>query len=101
MTVVTGSHSMLFQPLKIADGKITLKHRVVFAPLTRNRGTKLHLHDTAKNPNRLWYPNDLMVEYYRQRTSDGGLLISEGIPPSLEVLIYPFSVDMCLLQPSY
>ncbi|ERF74217.1 hypothetical protein EPUS_03407 [Endocarpon pusillum Z07020] len=84
MTVYTGSHSMLFQPLKIADGKITLKHRVVLAPLTRNRGKPLNPHGTTQNPNRLWYPDDLMVEYYRQRTTDGGLLISEGIPPSLE-----------------
>ena len=83
--MVSGSHSKLFQPLEIAGGKITLKHRVVLAPLTRNRGVSLNLQGTAENPNRLWYPDDLMVEYYRQRTTDGGLLISEGIPPSLEV----------------
>ena len=90
MSVLTGVSSMLFQPLKIANGKIILKHRVVFAPLTRNRGTPLNPKSTAENPNRLWYPNDLMVKYYRQRTTDGGLLISEGIPPSLEVLTYQF-----------
>ena len=90
VTVLTGGHSMLFQPLKIADGKITLKHRVVLAPLTRNRGMPLNSHSTAENPNRLWYPDELIVEYYRQRTTDGGLLISEGIPPSLEVQILFF-----------
>ncbi|KAI9713725.1 MAG: hypothetical protein M1812_006563 [Candelaria pacifica] len=84
MTIPTGSESKLFQPIKIADGKITLKHRVIFAPLTRNRGTPYNTTSTAENPNRLWYPNELMAEYYRQRTTEGGLLISEGIPMSLE-----------------
>lgn len=85
MTIYTDSYSILFQSLKIADGKIMLKHRVVFPPLTRNRGKPLDPHGTTQKSNRLWYPDDLMVEYYRQRTTDGGLLISEGIPPSLEV----------------
>ncbi|RYP89675.1 hypothetical protein DL770_004206 [Monosporascus sp. CRB-9-2] len=78
------SQSRLFEPLQIANGKITLKHRVVLAPLTRNRGTPLNPNSTCENPNRIWIPNDLMAEYYSQRTTDGGLLISEGIPPSLE-----------------
>lgn len=79
------AHSKLFQPLKIADGKITLKHRVVLAPLTRNRGTPLNPDSTFEHPNRIWVPNDLMAEYYAQRATDGGLLISEAVPPSLEV----------------
>ncbi|KAI1412625.1 FMN-linked oxidoreductase [Hypoxylon sp. FL1857] len=77
------SESKLFQPLDIANGKITLKHRIVLAPLTRNRGTP-YAHSTPDKPNRIWVPNDLMAEYYAQRATDGGLLISEGIPPSLE-----------------
>jgi 2,4-dienoyl-CoA reductase-like NADH-dependent reductase (Old Yellow Enzyme family) len=85
MTVATGAKSKLFQPLDIANGKIKLDHRVVLAPLTRNRGTPLKAESTAEDPNRIWLPNDLMAEYYSQRTSKGGLLISEGIPPSLEV----------------
>jgi len=85
MTVPKGHDSKLFQPLEIANGKIRLKHRVIFAPLTRNRGTPLSAESTAEKPNRIWYPDDVMVEYYRQRTTDGGLLLSEGIPPSLEV----------------
>jgi 2,4-dienoyl-CoA reductase-like NADH-dependent reductase (Old Yellow Enzyme family) len=85
---------MLFQTLKIANGKISLKHRVVLASLTRNP------QGTAENPNRIWYPDDLMAEHYRQRAMDGGLLITEGIPPSLEVPIYPFLVDMRFVQPS-
>lgn len=80
-----GANSKLFQPLKVGNGKITLKHRVVLAPLTRNRGTPLNPKSTPENPNRIWYPNDLMVEYYTQRTTDGGLIISEAIPPNLEV----------------
>ncbi|OTA97949.1 hypothetical protein M434DRAFT_91897 [Hypoxylon sp. CO27-5] len=77
------SESKLFQPLDIANGGITLKHRIVLAPLTRNRGTP-YTHSTPDKPNRIWVPNDLMAEYYAQRATDGGLLISEGIPPSLE-----------------
>ncbi len=48
-------------------GKITLKNRVVMAPLTRMR---------ADNPENA--PTDLHVDYYRQRAS-AGLIISEGI----------------------
>ncbi|KAM6511878.1 hypothetical protein FALCPG4_016869 [Fusarium falciforme] len=79
-----GPASKLFQPLDIANGKIRLKHRVILAPLTRNRGTPLNANSTPENPNRIWVPNDLMVEYYTQRTTEGGLVISEGLPPSLE-----------------
>ncbi|KAM6505678.1 hypothetical protein FSOLCH5_013851 [Fusarium solani] len=79
-----GPASKLFQPLDIANGKIRLKHRVILAPLTRNRGTPLNASSTPENPNRIWIPNDLMVEYYTQRTTEGGLIISEGLPPSLE-----------------
>jgi 2,4-dienoyl-CoA reductase-like NADH-dependent reductase (Old Yellow Enzyme family) len=81
-----GSHSALFQPLVIGCGKITLEHRVIHAPLTRNRGVPLNAVNTPDNPNRIWYPGNLMVEYYEQRTTKGGLLISEGVPPSLEVV---------------
>lgn len=79
------ANSKLFQPLKIGNGKITLQHRVVMAPLTRNRGTPLNPNSTPENPNRIWVPNDLMVEYYSQRATPGGLIISEAIPPNLEV----------------
>ncbi|KAL1625047.1 hypothetical protein SLS56_007555 [Neofusicoccum ribis] len=79
-----GADSKLFTPLEIANGKITLKHRVVLAPLTRNRGVPLSAESTPENPNRIWYPDELVAEHYRQRTTEGGLLISEGLPPSLE-----------------
>lgn len=87
--VNVGKDSKLFEPLTIANGKITLKHRVVLAPLTRNRGTPHRENSTAENPNRVWIPNDVIAEYYAQRATDGGLLISEGIPPSLEVCHRP------------
>ncbi|KAI6363237.1 hypothetical protein MCOR25_005956 [Pyricularia grisea] len=74
----------LFEPLAIANGKHVLKHRVVHAPLTRNRGTPVNKNDSRENPNRLWLANDLIKEYYTQRATDGGLIISEGLPPCLE-----------------
>lgn len=85
MTVAVGPSSKLFEPLTVGNGKIVLDHRVVLAPLTRNRGTPLSAESTAEKPNRIWLPNDLMVEYYTQRASKGGLVITEGVPPSLEV----------------
>lgn len=78
-------HSQLFQPLTIANGNLTLSHRVIHAPMTRNRGVPEKAESTPENPNRVWYPGDLVVEYYRQRATPGGLIISEGVPPSLEV----------------
>ena len=55
----------LFMPIQI--GKITLKHRFVMALLTRLW------------PHRLsGVPSDLMLEYYSQRASDGGLIVSES-----------------------
>jgi N-ethylmaleimide reductase len=54
----------LFAPLTVGD--VLLRNRVVMAPLTRMRATA---------PGDL--PNDLMVEYYRQRAG-AGLIISEG-----------------------
>ena len=57
--------SFLFKPLEL--GKIDLGHRVVMAPLTRMRA------DRESD-----VPNDLMLEYYRQRASGGGLIVSEA-----------------------
>ncbi|TDZ37664.1 Flavin oxidoreductase hxnT [Colletotrichum trifolii] len=75
--------SDLFQPLPIANGRITLQHRVVMAPMTRNRGVPLS-DGTPEGPNRTWLPDKLVALYYAQRASPGGLLITEGIPPSIE-----------------
>ena len=52
----------LFEPTKVGD--ISVKNRIVMAPLTRNR-----------SPGAV--PNDLNVEYYRQRAT-AGLIITEA-----------------------
>ncbi len=54
----------LLKPYQL--GNISLKNRVIMAPLTRNRAD-----NSARKP------NDLMVEYYRQRAG-AGLIITEG-----------------------
>ena len=79
--------SALFTPISINNGKIRLAHRVILAPLTRNRGTPLKRDGTAEDPNRVWLPNEMMAEYYGQRASKGGMVITEGVPPSLEVCL--------------
>ncbi|KAI0288227.1 FMN-linked oxidoreductase [Russula brevipes] len=57
--------SKLFQPIQF--GKITLEHRVVMAPLTRNRGNNRHI------------PTDHVVEHYAARASvPGSLIIGEA-----------------------
>ena len=53
-------------------GSLQLKHRVVMAPLTRSRSIQ---------PDSV--PGNLMREYYEQRASDGGLIISEATNISL------------------
>lgn len=64
------SPNALFSPLRI--GPVTLKHRVVMAPLTRSRSIQ---------PDSI--PSDLMRVYYGQRASEGGLVISEATNISL------------------
>jgi N-ethylmaleimide reductase len=60
----------LFTPVQV--GPLALKHRVVMAPLTRSR---------SDQPGDI--PGDLMLEYYTQRASDGGLIISEATTISI------------------
>lgn len=57
-------HDALFSPIKMS-GK-TLKNRIVMPPLTRSRSTQ---------PNDV--PNDLMANYYGQRSS-AGFMVTEG-----------------------
>jgi len=57
----------LFDPITLGGGQIHLKHRVVLSPLTRLRADPATMTVQAMG-----------VEYYKQRASDGGLLISEG-----------------------
>ncbi len=61
--------SKLFTPTQV--GPYRLSHRVVMAPLTRMRS----------DPGDI--PNDLMVKYYTQRASEGGLIVSEATPVSI------------------
>src|SRR4051794_3049878 len=55
--------SILFTPLKV--GALELPNRIVMAPLTRARAGATRT------------PNDLMVDYYRQRVS-AGMILSEA-----------------------
>jgi N-ethylmaleimide reductase len=64
------NHQALFTPIEL--GPTHLRHRVIMAPLTRARSIQ---------PESI--PGDLMLKYYAQRTSDGGLIISEAIQLSL------------------
>ncbi len=83
-----GSASKLFTPLPICNGTITLSHRVIVAPMTRNRGVPLH-ESTPENPNRIWIADELVAKYYSQRATPGGLLITESIMPSPEAGAMP------------
>ncbi|KAH9626246.1 hypothetical protein KSS87_001417 [Heliosperma pusillum] len=64
----------LFTPYKV--GKLQLSHRVVMAAMTRCRALGN-------------VPNQAMVEYYSQRATMGGLLVSEGAFTSPMAAGYP------------
>src|SRR5271163_3217547 len=68
--MMTNTERKIFTPVKI--GAVNLKHRVVMAPLTRSRSVQ---------PGDI--PSDLMLEYYSQRASDGGFIISEATSVSI------------------
>ena len=61
--------ALLFTPVTLGD--LTLRNRVVMAPMTRDRA----------GPGDV--PTPLMVEYYRQRAG-AGLIVTEGVQPSPE-----------------
>lgn len=63
----------LFTPLRLGD--ITLRNRIVMAPMTRNRATG-------------YVPQPVMATYYRQRAS-AGLIISEASQVSPQGVGYP------------
>ena len=67
--------SVLFTPLRI--GELLIPNRVIMAPLTRCRAT---------GGGRV--PNDLMAEYYSQRSS-AGLIISEATSIAPNAVGYP------------
>jgi N-ethylmaleimide reductase len=57
----------LFDPVQL--GAMQLSNRVVMAPMTRSRAVAGDI------------PNELHVEYYRQR-ANAGLIVTEGVQPS-------------------
>jgi N-ethylmaleimide reductase len=65
----------LFSPFIL--GTIALRHRVVMAPLTRLRS------DQAGD-----IPGELMAEYYAQRASPGGLIVTESAEITPEASAY-------------
>lgn len=66
---------VLFEPLRV--GNVTLRNRMVLAPLTRQRS------------NLTGVPSDLNVTYYQQRAS-AGLVVTEGTSPSAMGMGYLF-----------
>ncbi|WVQ73306.1 hypothetical protein IAR50_002874 [Cryptococcus sp. DSM 104548] len=67
----------LFQPIQV--GAAALKHRIVMAPLTRLRASP----KTA-------IPSDWAIDYYTQRASEGGLIVTEGTFISEELRGYDY-----------
>lgn len=63
----------LFEPLKVGD--LQIPNRIIMAPLTRSRS------DASR------VPNELMVEYYRQRAS-AGLILTEATVVSTQGIGY-------------
>jgi N-ethylmaleimide reductase len=59
------NEAKLFTPVQLGPYKLT--HRVVMAPLTRMR-----TYDDR------FIPNDLMIEHYTQRATNGGYIVAEG-----------------------
>jgi N-ethylmaleimide reductase len=66
--------SLLYSPVTL--GPYTFKNRLVMSPMTRSRALGN-------------VPDDLMVEYYKQRAASAGLIITEGTSPSPNGLGYP------------
>jgi N-ethylmaleimide reductase len=64
----------LFAPTTL--GPLTLRNRLVMAPMTRSRAREANT------------PNDLMAEYYGQRAG-AGLVVTEGVSPSPNGTGYP------------
>jgi N-ethylmaleimide reductase len=60
---------ILFEPVQL--GALSLSNRIVMSPMTRDRAGDGDV------------PNDIMVEYYRQRAS-AGLIVTEGTQPTAE-----------------
>lgn len=68
--------AVLSDSLKVGD--IEIKNRLVLAPLTRSRSGEIRV------------PNDLNVEYYRQR-ANAGLILTEATVISLDAVGYEWT----------
>jgi 2,4-dienoyl-CoA reductase-like NADH-dependent reductase (Old Yellow Enzyme family) len=68
----------LAKPVKL--GPLTLKNRIFMSALTRSRAVPTNV------------PNDLMAEYYKQR-SGAGLIVTEAV-----LVAQQGSVQHCLLN---
>ncbi|WWC98440.1 hypothetical protein V866_005331 [Kwoniella sp. B9012] len=78
MTIIQSQDSAgLFEPFLLGD--ISLKHRVVMAPMTRLRAGK----DDG-------IPSEWAEEYYSSRATDGGLMLSEATSPSKDGRVWPY-----------
>ena len=67
LTEIRSQHDPFLKPIHLAGHE--LKHRIAMAPMTRFRG----LDAGVVNAN--------AAEYYSERATPGGLLISEGLAP--------------------
>ena len=72
--LINKSLSMFFSNYSLRH--LSLKNRMVLAPMTRNRADQDHV------------PTDIMATYYGQR-SGAGLIITEGVGPSPNGVGYP------------
>lgn len=66
----------IFEPTQLGD--LTLKNRIVMAPMTRNRA------------NRNGTISPMMVTHYQQRAS-AGLIVTESVPVSEQAIGYPMT----------
>ena len=71
---VPSNIDVLFQPTSY--GALTARNRFVYAAMTRNRG---------------YVPSPLYVEYYRQRATECGLMLTEGTVPELQGSEWPYA----------
>ncbi|WWC92564.1 uncharacterized protein L201_007523 [Kwoniella dendrophila CBS 6074] len=71
------SSGNLFKPYQL--GNLSLKHRIVMAPMTRLRaGEKDGI------------PSEWAIDYYSSRATDGGLIITEAVSPSLKSRVWNY-----------
>lgn len=77
---MSSAEGILFHPLKV--GAITLRNRIVMAPMTRHRSTADGV------------PTEQNILYYRQRAG-AGLIITEGTYPSDNGKGYLFIPGLC------